>query len=200
MKKTFMAGILLAAFLVSATATQANSMTRIEPNDRLEAAQTLDHLDSGFDNAIVMACASRYSANNDCYGYSSFSLTALSRTITDMDADSIDTALSLYDSAENSAYNDSDVFSSDNGHYNNSYGGIIEAYLNADLYYATAKGYQNRMALNESGTLHISASHPSTASVPAILALALLPTVLTLLLFGLGIAGFFTPRKQKSIV
>ncbi|MEF3073424.1 hypothetical protein V2P20_00140 [Methylobacter sp. Wu1] len=195
MKKTFRAGILLAIFLVSVTATQANSMTRIEPNDRLETTQTLDHFDSEFDNATVMACASRYSANNDCYGYFSFSLTDLSRAITDMDADSIGTAHNLY-----ATYNDSDVFSSDNGQYNNSYGDIIETYLNANFYYAIAKGYQNRMALSESGTLHMSASHPSTASLPAILALALLPTALTLLLFGLGIVGLFTPRKQRSIV
>jgi hypothetical protein len=112
-----------------------------------------------------------------------------------MDADSIDTAHNLY-----ATYNDSDVFSSDNGQYNNSYSDIIETYLNANFYYAIAKGYQNRMALSESGTLHMSASHPSTASLPAILALALLPTALTLLLFGLGIVGLFTPRKQRSIV
>ncbi|WP_442496927.1 hypothetical protein [Methylobacter sp. sgz302048] len=195
MKKTFRAEILLAIFLVSVTGTQANSMTKIEPNDRLETTQTLDHFDSEFDNATVIACASRYSANNDCYGYFSFSLTDLSRAITDMDADSIDTAHNLY-----ATYNDSDVFSSDNGQYNNSYGDIIETYLNANFYYAIAKGYQNRMALSESGTLHMSASHPSTVSLPAILALALLPTALTMLLFGLGIVGFFTPRKQKSIV
>ncbi|MBF6651134.1 hypothetical protein [Methylobacter sp. BlB1] len=195
MKKTFRAEILLAIFLVSVTGTQANSMTKIEPNDRLEAAQTLDHFDSEFDNATVIACASRYSANNDCYGYFSFSLTDLSRAITDMDADSIDTAHNLY-----ATYNDSDVFSSDNGQYNNSYGDIIETYLNANFYYAIAKGYQNRMALSESGTLHMSASHPSTVSLPAIFTLALLPTVLTLLLFGLGIVGLFTPRKQRSIV
>jgi hypothetical protein len=200
MKKTYIAGILLAIFLVSVTATQANSMTKIEPNDRLETTQTLDHFDSEFDNATVMACASRYSANNDCYGYFSFSLTDLSRAITDMDADSIDIAFGLYDSAENATYNDTDVFSSDNGQYNNSYGDIIETYLNANFYYAIAKGYQNRMALSESGTLHMSASHPSTVSLPAILALALLPTALTLMLFGLGIVSLFTPRKQRSIV
>ena len=197
-KKNGLLAAFFAAGLFVAGTSQAAYISEVEPNNSIAQAQSLDgHFTTDYDaditNSTTMAHASVTGTGDGTWDYYSFTLSALSSVIFDIDygMPDLDSWLNIYDAAGTRiAYNDdSSTIDPGSSHHYDSY---LSTTLAAGVYYIAVGQYSNSpISSGKDYTLHVSASYP--AAVP-------LPAAAPLLLSGLGILGALGSKRRKKAI